>query len=80
MLPACMPAWHRIRNVQLCVFAADHPPPHFHAIAPDWDALIDIESLTVFQGKVPSAMLKEIKAWASLSHALLRKTWRTLNI
>ena len=58
----------------------DHPPPHFHAIAPDWDALIDIESLMVFQGNVPSAILKEIKASATQHQALLRQTWRTLNI
>ena len=74
-----MPTLHRIRKVQLCVFAADHPPPHFHAIAPDWDALLDIESLIVFRGRVPPAMLKEIKAWALLNQALLRRTWRTLN-
>ena len=74
-----MPTVHRVRNVQLCVFAADHPPPHFYAIAPDWDALTEIESLNVFQGSVPSALLKEIKAWASQNQALLRQTWRTLN-
>lgn len=75
-----MPTLHRFRKVQLCVFAADHPPPHFHAIAADWDALIDIESLLVFQGNVRSAILKEIKAWATQHQALLRQTWRTLNI
>ena len=74
-----MPTLHRIRNVQLCVFAADHPPPHFHAIAPDWNALIDIESVSVFQGKVPSAIWKAVKAWASENQPLLRQTWRTLN-
>lgn len=74
-----MPTLHRIRNVQLCEFAADHPPPHFHIIAPDWDALIEIESLNVFQGHVPSPLLKEITAWATLNQALLRQTWRILN-
>ena len=74
-----MPTLHRIRNVQLCVFAADHPPPHFHAIAPDWNALIDIESVSVFQGKVPAAIWKAVKARASENQPLLRQTWRTLN-
>ena len=74
-----MPTLHRIRNVQLCVFAADHPPPHFHAIAPDWNALIEIESVSVFQGKVPSTIWKAVKAWAFENQPLLRQTWRTLN-
>ena len=74
-----MPTLHRIRIGQLCVFAADHAPPHFHAIAPDWNALISIETLTVFQGNVPTAVWKQIKAWAVEHQPLLRQTWRTLN-
>ena len=74
-----MPTLHRIRNVQLCVFATDHPPPHFHAIAPDWDALIEIGSMNVLRGRVLPALLKEIKARASRNKPLLEVTWRTLN-
>jgi hypothetical protein len=46
---------HQIGKIVIRVYANDHLPPHFHAIAAEFEALIGIESLTIMRGRLPSA-------------------------
>jgi len=41
---------HQIGKLIIRVYANDHLPPHFHAISPDFEALIEIATLTVLAG------------------------------
>ncbi len=47
------------------VYANDHLPPHFHAIAPDFEALIEIETLTIMRGRLSPQALKAAMSWAT---------------
>jgi hypothetical protein len=56
---------------------AEHNPPYFHAkIGNDAD-LIDIQTLAVLDGKLPSRAAMLVKAWALQYQAELLNIWNT---
>lgn len=42
----------------------DHPPPHFHAEYEEYRAVIDIYTITVFNGYLPPRALGMTIEWA----------------
>jgi hypothetical protein len=53
-----------------------HRRPHFHLVAKEWSASIDIETLELIEGDPPNAELREAREWAAKNVDLLRTTWR----
>jgi hypothetical protein len=53
----------------------DHPPPHFHAIYGEYEAVIAIESLVVLEGSLPRRGLGLVVEWAELHRAELLADW-----
>jgi len=49
-----MPEVARFYGITIKVFFGDHPPPHFHAIYGEFNALVSIESLKLIEGDLPS--------------------------
>jgi len=45
----------------------DHPPPHIHASYQGFEALVDIRSGMVVEGKLPKKAARIVKEWC-LSH------------
>ncbi|MDQ3560849.1 MAG: DUF4160 domain-containing protein [Pseudomonadota bacterium] len=45
---------HQIGSISIRVYANDHLPPHFHAIAHDFEALIVLETFAIYAGSLPS--------------------------
>lgn len=70
---------HQIRNVVLRVWANDHLPPHFHAIGPDFEALVEIAGLTVLRGQLPAALRREVLGWAEANRATIAAEWNRVN-
>jgi len=66
-------------NLILRVYANDHLPPHFHAIAPDFEALIEIETLTVLRGRLTPAARKVVMAWALAHREAISAEWNRIN-
>jgi hypothetical protein len=56
---------HQIGKIIIRVYANDHLPPHFHVIAPDFEALIEIETLKIMRGTLSRQAEKRVMAWAS---------------
>jgi Domain of unknown function (DUF4160) len=54
----------------------DHNPPHFHCKYGEYQALIDIETLTILNGDMPKKTLNAILEWAQLHQAELMENWR----
>ncbi len=48
-----MPEISRFFGIVIKMFIDDHNPPHFHAFYAEYEALVDIKSLSVFAGKLP---------------------------
>ena len=61
-----MPEVARFYGIVIKIFFGDHPPPHFHAIYGEYNALIAIESLEIIEGDLPSRAEKMVIEWAVL--------------
>ncbi|MFZ0942892.1 MAG: DUF4160 domain-containing protein [Syntrophobacteraceae bacterium] len=42
-----------------------HAPPHFHALYSEFEALINIQTLEIYQGKLPRRALALVLEWAA---------------
>ena len=51
-----MPEISRFFGIVIRIFFNDHEPPHFHAIYGDFEALLEIETLAVYRGKLPQPL------------------------
>lgn len=75
-----MPTLARLSKCKVTMYAGDHNPPHFHVIANDGaEAWVEIASLSVIYGGVPTAAKREALAWAGANRPLLAAKWKELN-
>jgi hypothetical protein len=72
-----MPEIARFYGIVIKVFFWDHPPPHFHAIYGEYNALVNIESLEIIEGDLPSRAEKLVLEWATLYQQDLVQMWNT---
>jgi hypothetical protein len=72
-----MPEVSRFYGIVIKVFFRDHPPPHFHAVYAEHQALYDIETLEVIEGDLPRTAAKLVVEWATLNQNALRRIWET---
>jgi len=70
---------HQIGKLIIRVYANDHLPPHFHAIAPDFEALIEIETLTILRGHLSPPATKAVMTWATRSRTEIVAEWNRIN-
>lgn len=73
-----MPTFFIIDGVKIELYYKDHNPPHFHAIIAENDALIEIKSLVILQGKLPKNKEKIILTWAKENQKTLMGIWNSL--
>lgn len=69
----------RFGAVSIRTYADDHRPPHFHIVAPDFQALVRISDLVVIAGEARAADLAEALAWARAHRETLALKWAELN-
>jgi hypothetical protein len=67
----------RFYGITIKIFFGDHPPPHFHVIYGDFNALIAITSLEVIEGDLPNRAEKMVIEWAALYQSELLNMWNT---
>jgi Domain of unknown function (DUF4160) len=72
-----MPEIVRFYGIIIKVFFGDHPPPHFHAVYGEYNALISIESLEIIEGDLPKRAQKLVIEWASLYQQDLLEMWKS---
>ena len=70
-----MPTVAIIDGVKILVYGNDHGLPHFHLLAAEYRAVIDIETMQVIRGRLPRARLRKALAWAEPRRAELLKAW-----
>lgn len=59
-----MPTLCTIESIKIDVYAQDHPPPHFHVRFAEYEVLIEIKTLQVYAGTIPSSLLRKVINWA----------------
>lgn len=72
-----MPEVTRFYGITIKIFFGDHPPPHFHAIYGEFNALVSIETLAILEGDLPNRAEKLIIEWATLYQNELMNIWNT---
>lgn len=70
-----MPVLSEFFGIKITMYYDDHNPPHFHAEYGSDKALIDIKSIRVLEGKLPSKQLKLVLAWAVIHQDELLNDW-----
>jgi len=73
-----MPEISRFYGIIIRMFDPDHPPPHFHAIYAEHEALITIQPIAVHQGSLPARALSLVLEWAAVHQAELLANWNAL--
>lgn len=72
-----MPEITRFYGIIIKLFFSDHPPPHFHVVYGEHNALFDIQTLMIIEGDLPNRATKMVVEWASLYQAELLEMWKT---
>ncbi len=70
-----MPEISRFYGIVVQMYFGDHPPPHFHARYAGHKAKIDLDTLSVIDGKLPARALGLVIEWAALHQAELREAF-----
>ena len=70
---------HFIGNVAFRVYGNDHRPAHFHVVAPDYQAMVEIETLAVIRGSIPARDRRAVMEWAEANRDAIRAAWNDLN-
>ncbi len=71
-----MPELCRFYGIVIRMYFGDHNPPHFHAVYGEYQAQVDIESLSVFGGHLPPRALGMVIEWATQHRAELAENWK----
>lgn len=70
-----MPELSRFYGIVIRMFFNDHPPPHIHAYYGSDEALLAIETLSLFAGRLPPRAMGLVVEWASLHQEELMEAW-----
>jgi len=72
-----MPEIARFYGIVIKLFFGDHPPPHFHAVYGEYNALFNIETLEMIEGDLPPRAMKMVVEWATQQQNELLMMWKS---
>jgi hypothetical protein len=70
-----MPRISAFHGVVITMYYREHGTPHFHACYAEHDASIAIDTLNLFEGVLPAAILRLVREWAELHRDELMANW-----
>lgn len=70
-----MPEISRFYGLIIRMFYFDHNPPHFHVIYQDFEAIININTLEIMDGRLPIRAKALALEWASEHRVDLLNNW-----
>ncbi len=71
-----MPEISHFLGIIITMYYNDHPPPHFHVRYNQQKALIDIENLSILEGKLTPRILGLVIEWAAIHQIELLENWQ----
>ena len=57
------------------MFADDHNPPYFHAFYAEYEALIEIDCISIFAGRLPPRAVGLVLEWTTIHQQELLNDW-----
>ncbi len=73
-----MPEISRFLGIVIRMFAAEHNPPHFHAVYNEYEAQISINPLEIINGELPPRIHGIVIEWDSINQKSLLSNWESL--
>lgn len=70
-----MPEISRFLGIVIYMYFQDHNPPHFHVKYEKHTASIDVESLKIIKGNLPSRVYSLVVEWAAIHKNELMEDW-----
>jgi hypothetical protein len=70
-----MPTISAFYGILIRMFFNDHAPPHFHARYGEFEATIEIGTLSVIEGHLPNRALNLVQEWAMIHREELLSNW-----
>lgn len=70
-----MPTISMFRGIKVYINWRDHMPPHFHAKYGKDEVIVDIRTIEVLDGELPSKQLKMLLGWAAFHQEELLENW-----
>lgn len=70
-----MPKVSEFFGIAIAMYYRDHNPPHFHAFYADQEALIDIRTFALLEGRLPPRQLGLTIEWAAKRQQALEQNW-----
>jgi hypothetical protein len=70
-----MPTISRFYGILIQMYFGDHPPPHFHALYAEFEAVIDIRTFEVLRGELPLRAVALVLEWAQQHRNELMRDW-----
>jgi hypothetical protein len=70
-----MPTISRFYGILIQMYFGDHPPPHFHALYAEFEAVIDIRTFEIIRGELPLRAMALVLEWAQLHRDELLRDW-----
>ena len=70
-----MPTVAIVDGIRIIFYGNDHGLPHFHAAMAEHRAAIDIDTLAIVKGSLPSPAQRKIVNWASTRRIELLDAW-----
>ena len=76
-----MPTIHMVDSIKIDVYGRDYPPPHFHAIYAGQEALVEIKTIEIYVGQLPTLQWRKVLQWAKKPgmQAFLLENFNRLN-
>ena len=72
-----MPVIARFYGILIKMYFREHGLPHFHALYGEYNGVIEIESLEMIEGDLPSRAQKMVKEQALMYQKDLLELWKT---
>jgi len=70
-----MPVISTFRGIVIRIHFIDHPPPHLHAEYGSAEALFDIRTGEMLEGRLPRAQTRLVLEWIVKNRPELMKAW-----
>ncbi len=70
-----MPEISRFYGIVIKMYFRDHPPPHFHAEYAGQEMIVDIQSVSVIAGTLPSRAMRMVLEWTTQHQPELIQMW-----
>lgn len=74
-----MPTFSYFNGIKIKIYSGDHRPPHIHAFYNEYEELLAIETLEIYEGWLPTRQHQLALDWLKNNQAEALKTFYLLN-